>query len=281
MKIRILIVVTVIMSLLSSCKSKRDIVTSTEKIRVISESRLFKNIDENSLEFNNLWIKKFDCKVTLDSDSYSFKGSAFIQKDSSIVISVTPLLGIEMFRVQLSKDEIVLIDRTKKQLTYSTYKYLADKFYLDADYSSLEGMFSNSMFCYPNEGNGNECFRKFKKSQTDDMYVLQSYKERRINRMVRREGTSNLIMQEFRILPGIFKVASFNIKDLSDGNVLSVQYKDFRKMDNFVFPTVFEVKGYQGTRQFSLVLQILQVEKDVQDGIGFKIPEKYKRVDYR
>jgi hypothetical protein len=281
MKFKVFVIISVLIFLLNSCRSSREVVTSTDNIKAISESRLLKNIEENSVHFNNLWIKRFDCKVTIDSDTYSFKGSAFVQKDSSIIISITPLLGIELFRVQLSKNEIILIDRTNKQLTYSSYKYLADKFYLDADYHSLEGILSNRMFCYPNEGGGEECFRKFKKSQSADMYILQSYKERRVNRLIRREGAASYILQEFKILPGLFNIGSCYIKDLSDGNVLSVQYKDFRKMDNFVFPGSFEIKGSQGTRQFSLVLQILQVEKDVQDGIGFKIPDKYKRVDYR
>lgn len=65
-------------------------------VPVITENKLFKNIENHKLNYNTLFAKRIDVSLTNDKGSNNFKASLKIQRDSFIQISVTAPLGIEV-----------------------------------------------------------------------------------------------------------------------------------------------------------------------------------------
>ncbi len=53
--------------------------------------------------------------ITYGGESLSSKATFDLQRDKAIQISVRPLLGIELFKVQLTPDTVLVIDRTKRR----------------------------------------------------------------------------------------------------------------------------------------------------------------------
>ena len=86
-----------------SCRTGNILIRKERKegqIRNITDAKLIKNTEQNYLDFNTLFFKRFLATVTINGESRNFKGNLFIRKDSSIIISIFPLMGIEIFRIK-------------------------------------------------------------------------------------------------------------------------------------------------------------------------------------
>lgn len=53
--------------------------------------------------------------IDLGGESLSSKASIIIERERAVQVSVQPFLGIELFRMQLTTDSLLIIDRTKKR----------------------------------------------------------------------------------------------------------------------------------------------------------------------
>ena len=109
---------------LISCKSTKEIYTDHADIKNISDNKLIKSVESNYLTFNSIYIKKYNADISINGSKRSFSGSLFIQRDSQVVMTVAPLLGIELFRAKISNDSVFLIDRTKREVHLGSYNFI-------------------------------------------------------------------------------------------------------------------------------------------------------------
>ena len=120
-----LLVFLVMLSAISSCKTKRALTKSP--LLPLSEKAIIEQLEANIFEFNSL-SAKLDVKAKTDKESRSFKVNARVAADSAIWMSITPALGIEAARALVTEDSLKFIDK------------LSDKFYL-GDYRALDSLF--------------------------------------------------------------------------------------------------------------------------------------------
>lgn len=113
---------------------KDDTVDSLAKVRSVYSKILSQKID----------FKTFSAKVRVE---YSGKNdaneaTAFIrlQKDSLIWLSLRGALGIEGFRVLVTKDSVKVMNLLKKQVQYRTVSYLQEVSQLPFDFITLQDM---------------------------------------------------------------------------------------------------------------------------------------------
>ena len=275
--------VFVFVILLIGCKSTKLGISKSfeEPIKNISDQKLIKGLEDNRNDYNSIFVKKADANAKFGDNKLSFKAAIFIQKDSQIVISITALMGIELFRIRLTPDEIVLIDRTKKETVYTNYNYLSKKFNIDGDFYVFQGILSNNIFCYPFSDGSIDCLKKFKHGVEKHLYSFQSLKDGRLFRLGRRDDLERFVFIDFLVIPGIFKVKEMNMENFEFNSKLKVVYGDITDYDNVQFPSSLNIEGSKGNSKLEVLLEFKQIEFNKDSSISFRTSDKYKEVVFK
>ncbi|MBS2212523.1 DUF4292 domain-containing protein [Carboxylicivirga mesophila] len=273
-----LVIVCVIQ--LVGCKSTREFYTKDGSLKNISDAKLITSVEDQYIEYNSLFFKKFKAELSYNDDAKSFKGNMFILKDTSMVVSINPLMGIELFRVKLSPDAVEIIDRTKKTYSHGDYEILWKKFMIELDYYTLQQIVTNRMFVYPID-DAEKSLKRYKHYCSENMYQFQSVKEGKFSRKYRKEKTENIIFHQMSVLPDVFKVKSAYIRDFSVNSEVTITYDLFTNENGHLMPSLINISGTRGTDRFSLRIQFDNFELDGDNSIGFKVSEKYKQLDFK
>ena len=266
-------------ALFFSCKSGSLLIKKERKkgeVKNLADARLIKNVELNNIVFNSLFFKKFEAEVDIDGQTKTFKGNLFIRKDTSIIVSVLPLMGIELFRIKFTPDSIYVLDRTKKKILVGGYDLLWKKFFIDIDFHAVQNMFLDQFFCYPSSELDKNCIKKFKHYIRDDHYVLQSIKNGRYTRISRKNDFKDIIYQEFTIASDIFKITKCYINDFGSRTQFVIEYKNFIELNDYVFPSLFNINGSRSGSKFSIKIEFKNIEIDGVSKISFKHSDKYK-----
>lgn len=108
--VKILSLLCIIM-LLAGCHTKRAVSQSSTPL----EEEIQQPAWHTSI------IQNARATVNLDGRTYQTNCSMWAVYDSLTILSVTPMLGIEMFRAEVTPTEVVIIDKINKRCLRTTY----------------------------------------------------------------------------------------------------------------------------------------------------------------
>ncbi|TRX71660.1 DUF4292 domain-containing protein [Carboxylicivirga sp. M1479] len=273
---RKLVVVILALITLAGCKTSHVYYTKKGELRNISDSKLFSSVEEQYLDYESLFYKKFKADVELPNEDYSFKGNLYLLKDSSIVVSI--LMGIEWYRVRLTETGVEIIDRRKKTYTQGDYKLLWDKFMIELDYYTLQRIITNELFTYPISIDQDRFIKKYKHYCSNDLYQFQSVREGKYSRKYKKEKVDNILFHQFSILPEVFKISEVYIKDFGVNSQVKITYHHSLSDEKTLLPSVLDINGERGTEAFKLHIEFDNIEVNGTNSIGFKVSSKYKKL---
>lgn len=268
----------VLLVLAASCKTTRDYYNNKGELKNITDSKLINTVENNYTKFNTLFFKKFKAEVAFNGESKSFKGNLYLQKDSSIIVSINPLMGIELFRVKLSPNKVEVIDRPKKKYSVGNYSLLWEKFLVELDYATIQKILLNELYTYPITDSKNKYIKRYKHYAQGDHYQLKSVKDARIDRKNKRDKTGELVLHEFAILPEIFKISQSYIRDFGVNSEITINYEKFSEVNGFYMPRLFDIVGKRGNEQFSMTIEFEHIEIDSENSLGFKVSSRYEKI---
>jgi hypothetical protein len=148
-----LLFLALVVALAASCRSTRKI-SSVMTIRdtvvapvvpVDSDSARFQRETLVKMQQKRIDFTTFAAKVKVDyRDSkdrkYDFNAFIRIRKDSVMWVSVIAALGIEAFRVMISPDSVVILDKLEKTVQYQSVEYLQEITQLPFDFQTLQDL---------------------------------------------------------------------------------------------------------------------------------------------
>lgn len=258
--------VTVVFLLsLSSCKSFNKVIGEFSK-EDLSADELLDSVAKNVFEYDNVYFKRVFVEIELDGKKQSSRANIYIQKDSSIVISFIPLMGIELYRAKLSKDGLIILDRMNRNVIRTDYKAFSERYLIDLEYSQFESLLTNRVFTYPL--NNIKLLNRYSTSNKDSIYSFSSF-----NKSVSR-GTQSF--QEINIIPGIYKPLNNVIKSPERNISFQVNYSDFVALNNnSSFPLYISIQGVKGKDYVKVNFNFSSVEVNSEQFISFSIPPSY------
>jgi hypothetical protein len=274
--------------LFASCKTTRTLPSVARELENISESRLFKNIASNQLDYNTMYSKKMDITLNMQGDIKSFKATMRVRRDDFIWFSMTAPLGIEIGRVLLTSDSVKFINSREKTYFTSDYGYFRDRFGLSLTFDCLQRILSNYFFhfdiCALQEKP-----KGYKLDRKDGYYLLYTIEESAIDKQLRKLYKKKLknkefalILQKVKVDPSSFRPISVSIEDLDDKVGFGVNYSDFKIFDNQLqnplFPAKLDFYLFSDEDESRLEIKIDRLEFNVPVEPSFKIPAKYKKI---
>jgi hypothetical protein len=139
--------------LLASCRSSRKIVTvmtvkdtatvvtapvESDSARLAHEAMT--RVQSTRIDFNTFSAKiKVDYRDSKDR-KYDFNAFVRIRKDSIMWVSVIATLGIEAFRVRITPDSVIILDKVNKTVQYKAASYLREITQLPGDFQTLQDL---------------------------------------------------------------------------------------------------------------------------------------------
>jgi len=244
----------------TSCKTKEKLKKVSE-MTTFDEKTLIKNIVENQLDFNSIYFKKMNVELDENGNKNSVRANMYIEKDKQIIIQVTVL--IEIARILITQNEIVIVNRIEKEVYNTNFEYLNKKLNLNLNFTILQAILTNSLFSYPK----------------NDIKQLEKYKIKKDNETITLTSeTKNqeTVLHEINISQKNFKILKHLIyNDLGDR--IDVTYSNFENQNNSYFPKSVDLKGKNSSGRYNLSLKYTTIEKDGNDKIIFSIPPNYTK----
>lgn len=125
---------------------------SAKKIQATTEAATPPSAAQHQLQiprFTSLNAPKCKFAIAFNDKSYSITGSVKMITDSVIQLSITPFLGIEMYRAVLRPDSITIIDKNNRNYFSTNYAFLQQRFGIQINFKDIQAILSNQPFDAP------------------------------------------------------------------------------------------------------------------------------------
>ncbi len=273
---RIVWVIGVVLVFFSSCRTKEKVSTVAILPRLTGKE-IIRNLEDTDFDFASVFFKRVVINIEDDNQNLSFKANVFLIKDSSVVVSILPAMGIELYRVLLEPGGFKVLDRLNKEVTLSGYETLNSRFLVQLDFDLIQNILTNRLFNYPAESD--KAIHNYDVGVDHSSYLLSSVNHRKLQRIY-NHGTHELVLHQISIDPGIFRINGNKISDIGAGLNVNIDYSGFEEYGNkkAVFPQKIAVTGSKNDKSFKVSIKFGEVDFDGDSRISFKVPDKYETV---
>lgn len=204
-----------------------------------------------------LYVK---AKITYRDRYQRFKASSTVRmrKDSIIWMNIKKL-GIEVARIQITKDSIYIINRIDNEYSVKDLDYVKREFNIPAKLQTIQAfVLGNPVFFTPEE---------FKLESKGLLYHLFAMGQN--------------IESHYWLNASDLSIHQMAFEDLKSRQKIDMSFEEYKQTpdkQNFSYFRNLELNSRQ-TGQMSIGLKITKVELNIPKDIRFEIPERYTQVD--
>ncbi len=219
-------------------------------------SDVLKSLDKNKINFTT-----FTAKIKVQYEDYKGKQpdfNAFVRlyKDSVLWISINAtFLSIEAFRILITKDTIIILNKLNKQVEYHSFNYIEDIAHIPLNFSILQDIIiGNPVYV----GDSIVSFR-----QTENHILL---------------GTVSVFFKDLLTISADNNLLERSKLDDVDGGqnrTADLSYGDYEKNNGFYFATYREITVAEKTK-VDINLNFKQYDFNKELSFPFNIPRNYK-----
>lgn len=255
--------------LLSACKSTRPLMKAPLKEE--GPEYLYSKLKDHELSFD--WISaKFDASYTEKRNSNSFKGQVRVRQDSLIWISISPALGIEMFRMIITPDSVKYVNRFNKEYFVGDYNLVSKFLQIHIDFDILQALLLGNDFQFYETNS-------FRGSIDNQEYKLSTTGRRKIRKEAEDNSTDPVVLlQNIWLNPESFKITKVDVKEyLKENRKLTATYSYFIPVESQLFPSKLHF-DIQAENLIKIKIDYSKVSINEPMTFPFSIPENYKRI---
>jgi hypothetical protein len=263
-----LITCLILIAWLASCRSSRQITTVVAKkdsaVVVINpaESDSAKSVRATlaKIKDKQITFTTFSSKVKVDyhddkNRSFDFNAFVRMKKDSAIWISIIAALNIEAFRVMITPDSLVIMDKLNKTVQKKTLSYLQEITKVPFDYHTLEDLII-----------GNPIY-------LDKTIVAYADQGEKLSLSTVGEAFKHILTVSKNDLNVLF--SKLDDVDVTRSRTANLAYAEYKMSGPWFFPEVRNISLSEKTR-LDVILDFKQVEFEKPLTFPFSIPKNYR-----
>lgn len=251
--------------LLTGCKSSMRVGTVGVDVEK-SHQEFFESVDEQSFQYNTLSARLHVELMTPDKELSSRVDLKMI-RDSAFQLSILPMLGIEVFRIEFSRDSVKIVDKLNKRYVAEGYDKMKGKLPVDFNFYNLQALFTNHIFLPGEQEINPKQYNRFKLSKGGSKTLA-----------VTRDALA--LIYSFAA-DGEEKLLSLHVTDKDEQYNLYWEYKDFRIVDAQIFPMLMDVRIVANNKQSGkATFSFTRVEPDVPVRLDFPALSRYKQISF-
>ncbi|RYD82507.1 MAG: DUF4292 domain-containing protein [Sphingobacteriales bacterium] len=266
----LIIIIAVTISIATSCRSTKAInkTLATKDSLILppsnvtsKDSLLLNDNTKSALRNNYINFNTFSAKIKVDVQAKDnvpeLTANLRMIKDSIIWISLqATFLNIEAYRVRITRDSVVLLNKLDKEVQYRTLDYLQDVTQIPFDFKTIQDILI-----------GNPVF--FSDS----------------NALVRKKEEELLVYSVGNLFKNLLTMNSSNFQlvhsklddvDVNRNRTASISYNDYENINGKPFSTRRQIIITEKNR-IEIKMNYKQVEFNKELSVSFSVPKNYKR----
>lgn len=251
------------MAIMQSCKTKKHVLSSTPIENKLSED-LFVDIINNQFDYTSL-SSKLNLNLSSGKKSLSSKSNIKIIKDKAIQLSVQPLFGVEMLRLYMDTDTLVILDRMNKRYIKESIKDIKEVYPVGFDFTTLQSLLTNRVFVSGNRRVSQNDFKNFTINNISDQYYL-----------IRSTDKKSGIEYSFAI-NGNDHLAGTFLREPRENYELEWAYDEFIKSSQSVFPHKMNISIASPDKKANVRLEFSGLTLNDNFDLSISIPNGYTR----
>ncbi|MBP6611672.1 MAG: DUF4292 domain-containing protein [Paludibacter sp.] len=217
--------------LMVACKSKTALLQKPSLKIDHKLSELVRGVQKAQPAFSTVNVSKMSASIELGGRSYSSQASCKMKMDSCIHVSIQPMLGIEMFKLEIDKDSIRAFDKFNKKMYLMSFDNLKQKLNVSVSFNDLQSILSNRFFTV---GSSEPNLQACKLAATEKNLAAIDY----------QAG----ILQQKTLINASNRIAELQVKSTTSDYAMTVLYADFRQLDKLLFPQQIGLNAKVGRR---------------------------------
>ena len=188
-------------------------------------------------------------------------------KDSAFQLSVQPLLGIELFRIEVSRDSIKVLDRMNKRYLAENYETLRAQTPITFNFYNLQALFTNRLFLPGEQTVSQSQYDRFRFDQSGTTVLIQAKDPMGWRYTFEADGEEKLLATEMTDAKGQYR--------------LRWGYADFRVVEKQLFPQRMTVEAFkEDNAEGNVQWGVTRMRLDEPVKLDFVIPAKYTRITF-
>ncbi|MEO8762822.1 MAG: DUF4292 domain-containing protein [Ginsengibacter sp.] len=215
-----------------------------------------------SLEKNRINFTTFSAKIKVQYEDKNGKQpdfNAFVRlyKDSVLWITISAtFLGIEAFRILITKDSIIIVNKLDKKVEFHSFSYVENIAHIPLNFSTLQDLVvGNPIYV----GDSVVAFR-----QTENRVLIGTVGKFFKNLLTATDNGNYLIER-----------SKLDDLDISQNRTGDLTYGEYQKNNNMFFATYREITVAEKTK-VDISLSFKQYEFNKELSFPFTIPKSYK-----
>ena len=226
-----------------------------DSIRMVNET--FSKFKSHNIDFQT-----FNAKIKIESDGTNGKNpdiTAVIKiiKDSAIWMSLSAtFLNVEIYRVLITRDSVIVINKQKKEVQYRSLDYLQEVTQIPFDYKTLENLIiGNPIFI----GDSVKSFRKI------DNNILISTIDQYFKNLITISNENKVMMH-----------SKMDDIDISRSRTADITYEGYENNNGYYFSTDRQISISEKTKM-DIKFNYKQYEFNKELSVNFNVPKNYQR----
>jgi len=271
MKLFISITILFCSSIWISCKTTKainkviapkDSIVAEMDSNNLKDSLLLITSTLENLNNNYINFKTYNAKIKVDFEDTRGKQQDLtaivrIVKDKAIWISLSlPIINTEVFRVLITKDSVILMNKHDKEVQYRSLDYLQEVTKIPFDYKTIQDMLLGNPVFF-NESNAT--FKRF------ENFVLVSSFGDDFKNLLTLSSENNLLLH-----------SKLDDVDINRNRTASISYDDYIKDSDHFFSTKRTIIISEKSK-IDIRLNIKQFEFNKELSVAFPVPKNYKK----
>lgn len=255
--------VLVSLILLGGCKSSQKVAT-IESGAAKAHTDFFDSMRKQSFQFETL-SARMNVDLNIPGKEMSSRVDLKMVKDSAFQLSIQPLMGIELFRIEMNKDSIKIIDRMNRRYMAENYVNLKGQTPIVFNYNNLQSLFVNHLFLPGEDAVSPSHYNRFHLDQEGSMAEIQTKDKMGLKYIFMADGEEKLL--------------STYISDKSELYALQWVYSNFVLTEGQPFPMLMDVEVFtKGSSKGGIKLHFSKVQTNIPVKVEAPIPDKYTRI---
>ncbi len=252
--IKLNIIILLVVSMATSCKSAKTIASSGEISESISAKQLIRENAKQGAKFKTLQAKvKIDYTQDLQEQGYSV--NLRMEKDRTIWINAT--LGLA--RAMITPDKVSFYDRINNQFFEGDYALLSNLLGVELNFEKVQSLLLGESLFNLKDG-------KYTASTNDKSYILQPKEQ-------------SALLELFLLLnPSHFKMDSQQLLQPLKKRYLQVDYLAYQDVDKEILPKDIKIIAIENNEEVIIAMEYKSVSLNEEVRFPFKIPSGFKEI---